>query len=669
MNEGRKSNSRSAECFFDYQIVRDANYHIVRDANNKKQEEIKPPKVYMERSYKTGELSYETFFVPQEWLGRSKKESSDIDESNLPYDSIKLEFDVAGTDPKDMKNPEIGANQQPKAASSIDAFYGNGCMIPIANSATHKSLDGVGTITMLNGKNEVAKFYLSINFAFKRDIFYDICYNDSTSKLSIKFECEQEPVGIKVKVVSNEEHLPCVLSEMSSVVEEFTLEFNQKKFKWDYDGGKQFGPNVKFSVTMASQSDYYSDYYILQCRRNDTVKINNPKVKYHPVVYRCPYCHSAIDNRTASNLRYKKGGISCSHYENNSDKLIVYDEKEKKLQNTIYCAEDTSSGDSFDSGYNRLLPDNFMAFDSYKIALLGSARAGKTTFISRFFHVYADKSNGFPDMDMLFIKNGISKLGMKLEAPGIPKVEPTRNSSGETKWKRQPDCWDKDQFNTYYASRRLSIVPSCSLEATTTNTGSNKNRPPFITKVNNSAYISFYDVAGEDSQKKNTLDTLVGGDEDGYLGVFCIVSGNANSTGAASVFSQLKNAHIHKDSPIAVIVTKFDTLDDEFDPNCYCRRTDYYGNNETGYAGSYLQRAIDYSSEEIASYLKSARLYDDLGKFTNVKFFGVSSFNFNNSMENESDMNAENKKMLFECSPSRMELPFIWMLNQFGIIK
>ena len=55
--------------------------------------------------------------------------------------------------------------------------------------------------------------------------------------------------------------------------------------------------------------------------------------------------------------------------------------------------------------------------------------------------------------------------------------------------------------------------------------------------------------------------------------------------------------------------------------------------------------------------------------FANVKFFNVSSFS-NDALEHTDGTNKTSEKnaLKYESSPKRMELPLIWMLNQFGIL-
>ena len=93
-------------------------------------------------------------------------------------------------------------------------------------------------------------------------------------------------------------------------------------------------------------------------------------------------------------------------------------------------------------------------------------------------------------------------------------------------------------------------------------------------------------------------------------------------------------------------------------------------NEETDYEGSVVEREIDFSSEEIKSYLATEGLLPKFeAKYKNIKYFGVSSFNFVDAIHNQlEDINAPGK-IKFECSSKRMELPFLWMLKQFAVIN
>ena len=150
-----------------------------------------------------------------------------------------------------------------------------------------------------------------------------------------------------------------------------------------------------------------------------------------------------------------------------------------------------------------------------------------------------------------------------------------------------------------------------------------------------------------------------------------MVNGRTDTGSNDMIIRVLQNAEISTDSPVAVILTKLDILKDEFNGNCHCLRTDYLNYSFDKYDGSYLEKEIDISSEEVRSYLSNeVPLTLDLeNKFKNVKYFALSSFNYSDSIIHKKDENENDPgELKFESSGFRLELPLVWMLRQFGII-
>ena len=644
MTEEYLSNSCSSECYFEYTMDK-----VDGDDG------IEAPKLYFERDYTKETIPYTLFVVPQEWLERYSE--YDRNDSSLPYDEIDLVYDVSGIECEPLTNHRSeeynrAEIKNPMGCQSIASFYKGGCRINIASHST--TLAGVGVIKMLKNKKEVATFFFVVNFSFKTKIHYKLTY--ANSKLTATFKCKERPQNVRVRITWFEGRLPCLRNDMGSIVKEFDLDFAKKDtYSETIEISSIYPSNVVFSATIVDEDA--SKYYVLHCDANDTAKIVNAKLKDHPVVYICPYCHQKMDNRLFGNGRYKRGGVSCSFYSKRGPLPLILEGDNKKMKNCLYCAGDINDSGDFDFSFMRLLPKNFMEHDSFKIAFLGSKRAGKTTYISRFFDLSGDAG---AQMDMTMIHNGLGKMGVNVTAAPVMQVDRHQDNM---KYTISNAPWtNTDQ---YYNDRVINLVPPRYPQATTTGGG---YKHPFIAEINKDVYVSFYDVAGEDSQNKQMISVLTGGENE-YMGVFCIVSGTKDAKGNSAVFNQLRESKIHKDSPIAVIVTKFDTLKDFFDPSCHCTRTDYFDDTKV-YQDSYIQHEIDYSSEEIKSFLMHEGLYQDLSKdFKNVKYFSVASFNFKDSIHIGNESLEDAGKLRFECSPSRMELPFIWMLNQFGVIK
>ena len=165
------------------------------------------------------------------------------------------------------------------------------------------------------------------------------------------------------------------------------------------------------------------------------------------------------------------------------------------------------------------------------------------------------------------------------------------------------------------------------------------------------------------------------------MGIFCIINANPDKKSQnAAVIDTIKNNFMNENYPVAIILSQFDRLEERkvFDNNCYCLRDDYLDIPFKKYAGSYLEKVIDKSSEEIEAYLIKRNMYPKIKKtegvdnsgFSNVKFFNVSSFS-NAALEHGDGKTTASEKnaLKYESSPKRIELPLIWMLNQFEILS
>ena len=83
----------------------------------------------------------------------------------------------------------------------------------------------------------------------------------------------------------------------------------------------------------------------------------------------------------------------------------------------------------------------------------------------------------------------------------------------------------------------------------------------------------------------------------------------------------INSANLTPETPIAVIVTKMDMLENKFDSNCHCLRSNYF-DDCVDYEGSVVEREIDFSSEEIKSYLATEGLLPKFeAKYKNIKYF------------------------------------------------
>lgn len=644
------------EFYFDYKIER-----VFGDAT------IKTPNIYFERDYRTPDMPYTMFAVLDEWLDKQEiltnlRENADAEsrcrELNLlEYEEVKVVYDIRGINCAPLSN--INSSEYKKAeivqTVTFEKFYQKGCRVVIENyhSQDHS---GIGVIEMLKNNLVVARFYFVVNFTFKKRISYKLIL--SGDKINIEFQCKDCPVGVPVTLVYNKGRLPCLRNDMNvNQVDTFELKFSFMR-KYTYQKklvNRETDSDNIYSVTINDEN--YSKYYLLDCLENNTLPKTKYKETYIRASYSCPYCHQPINVDLAKHHNYKKGGISCRGASQNQS-LEIKTKGKSKIKKCLYCYGDLKDDDilSFRGNMQRLLPPKFMEHENFKIAFTGSTRAGKTTYISRLFGISGD---AHINMSMDMAANSLKEFGIEIKAAPIFEVE--RESGREYRITDRNWYASQDQ----YLERAISLYPSKYPNMTPSG---DLTQYPFIAEINKEAYISFYDIAGEDAQQSSSIRNIAANGE--VIGIFCVINGNSDAEGNKEVYSRLLDAQLDANCPVAVILTKFDIIADQFDNNCFCLRSDYFDKSTHRYGGEQIEWEIDQASEEIKSYLKNAMLLPNLdGYFHNIKYFGVSSFNFLDSIHDANANIEAPGRVKFECSGKRLELPLLWMLKQFAIIK
>ena len=640
--------------------------------------DIEAPGLYFERDYRKKSLPYSLTVVPGEWLETQDIHNQMTNDSGvektkqllqtLPYDSVRVIYNVGGIDYRPLLDP---ASREYKEAANnrvvpYKEFYQKGAVIVVDDTAEERS--GVGVIEMIKEGRSVARFVFVVNCIRRKKISYTIT-KKGDNLLTIRFACKSAPQGLSVALVHHPSRLPCLKEDKEkNALGTFSLDFDKKGEFTKILSVKDGLVERKHIFSLAFSDENVNKYYFLDCKKNETIEASRRHDTVTEVTtLSCPYCHGDIVN-LSNKEGYQKGGIACRDFGERATLPVIY-QRRAKYKNCLYCAEDlipynreehnVDEMGRFRGDFLRLLPSDFMSHKTYKIAFAGSARAGKTTYISRFFDIMGDDRQ--VSMPMTMTSNALKTFGIDVRTAVTEQITPVDSSNGEKRYEATERNWA--ETNEQYIERRLSLSPSHYPGATTTG---NYTKYPFIAEVNNKAYVSFYDIAGEDAQHSMQIRGVA---NDRPIGVFCIVNGEPDTNGNNSVVSMLLNAELHRECPIAVIVTKMDSLEDSFDASCHCLNTDYF-NKIRMYDGSELEREIDQSSEEIKSYLYQSGLLPDFGtQYRNVKYFGVSSFNFGDSIHKAGENLNSVGKVYFECSAKHLELPFVWMMRQFGLIK
>lgn len=644
--------NNSAEYYFEYKIRK-----ISGDGA------IETPRFYFERDYRTDGVPYVLFVVFDEWSKR--KDKKEVNDSL--FDKIHYVYDISGTQCTPLLDRKSGAYEKAEKKGDVLPlqYIEAGRRLNITSNFFREDHSGVGILELSKDGRVVAQFYFAVNFTFKKRILYTL--ERTNDKLSLKFTCASAPQNLLVQVVYAQGRLPCLKSEMNQNTvtrSGISLNFGGKK-TYKTTVGLESSAREKgnvFSVSFFNEE--MSKYFLLVCEKNDTYKIPKPSEEFAQISYSCPYCHTPIGYGLKRDPQYARGGISCAGALG-APAPVLFDSSDKPPKNCMYCNDDLNKSDKakfvFKPDFERLLPANFMGHNNFKVLFMGSSRAGKTTYISRLFDL--DRHNAEAVMRMNMITRCLDKFHIKVNPADVSTF--TRSGDRYTVTGEQ---WMN--HNNQYIQRAISMESDHYPEITVSRQAYDKY--PFIAEFNQKAYVSFYDIAGEDSQERPAQINKVAGSD--LVGVFCLINGQANSARNDDVIHALIRSDLKKDCPIAVIVTKMDILEPQFDPNCMCLSSDYFESGKT-YRGSELERMIDISSLEIESFLKQHRLYpafrDEDGKsdrFTNVKFFGVSSFNFPESIHEETENIDDPGRLKFSCSANHIDLPLLWMLKQFGVI-
>lgn len=653
-----------AEFYFDYKV------EVLEDGLNVKESGL--PKFYVERDYRLENVKYVMYLTFPQW---DAKRGGDKEEPR--FDSAVLKFDNWGIDLIVFDENAEGIDREKEKVEKPEeeityAQYKRQGYRFLVNS-DWEDYSGVGILTLKKkGVPAQTTMYFAVNFGFKNKIHYDIKGG------KITFTAKKVKEQVKVRIYYSDDRYPCLDNDKrSNAFEKATLDFSQDT-KYVYPVSEK-NKNKKLFVSLDPEEKELDKYYLLECGANDSIfGLRRDHVRPTATEF-CPFCHDPIELSASFMRSYKKGGVACNGkriYDGNSPLKVRKDKKSKKLaKNLVYCADDLGKDGeekvkkpNANSPFARILPENFAARDHFKIIVVGSKRSGKTTFISRLFDISGQNKN-----TELTAKMMVNATKKKSGSPLSIAPYSLRKLDAKDGLSVSENSWYKE--TAFYSKYSIDLSAGRYPEATDKmdENQADKTRDvmkyPFVLDVNKDSYVYFYDIAGEDAEQSGErLRRLM---ETGAVGIFYLVDGKQNESGNDRVYNRIKERLDKNPSiPVAVILTKFDTLETEFNENCHCLRSDSYDMLERKYEGSTLERNVDLSSEEIKSYLLRETINPDFGETANVKYFGVSSFSASDAVahEDQTDTQAEINYLKHMCSAKRMELPLIWMLRQFGCI-
>ncbi len=630
------------------------------------------PQIYLEREYGGAKQSYVLYAVFPLWLSRDGGGGERAENYAPPYDRARILFDRDGISPMHLqKDPEVDIRTEltdnVNDTEGYSHYRNNGYRADILRDSNGMyEFSGTGRIECTHSQHKelFAEYVFYVNYTFRRKICYTTKVSGTKLTVSVTLpeSCKND---IPVRVLVGDGRVPCLLSDERNASEKrYLLELSKsrgKKWEGEFEiaglGGMQ---SPRCLLAFADRED--EKHYLLECR-NPAAETERSFRRSEEIV--CPYCHEKIAFKEDAMKLYRKGGISCDGMRILSS---IRGETRGEQRNCIYCKKDLSSEGKFVTNYNRLLPSDYLSRESFNIALYGSRRAGKTTFLSRLFNIRRNREN--VTADCAFLLDVLS--GIRLKAYHPPKVS---MRDKEVRIDQSNPYWAPSAvYGNYVMETGEGHFPSTT-EAVVDEDSLYKS--PFIMAAGNKAYVNFYDISGEDAE--NGRMHMMG--DAGNLGIFLIVDiESTRSEGNRNVIrhfgerigEELVNIKNKDDIPVAVIVTKFDKHEKYFSSSAHCLRGDVADMFGGIYSRSELEYNVNASSEEIRSFLaESGYPLSMLNGFGNVKYFGVSLFSNSRALYHRAGAGgaAEENKQLFKVSPKRMELPVLWMFHNFGLIR
>ncbi len=205
---------------------------------------------------------------------------------------------------------------------------------------------------------------------------------------------------------------------------------------------------------------------------------------------------------------------------------------------------------------------------------------------------------------------------------------------------------------------------------------------PFAFRMGNLGYSFFYDIPGEVFRSTRKETNLLRGVRNADC-LILIINGYAKDHLSDSIrevedgleaAAKIMGKEKLYNTPVAVVLAKFDMLQDAFDDNCHILRENILhlidqdrGVKKGVFKGSAVEKHIAYSSYEIEHYLASqgeTNFVTNMKKFSYLKYFAASALGSDDCYVHDAT-----KILKYHERPLRLELPVIWLMYQMGLIK
>lgn len=454
--------------------------------------------------------------------------------------------------------------------------------------------------------------------------------------------------------------------------------------------------------------------------------------KYQPK--KCPYCFNPIMladdyNKGAS---YKLFECSSLALGGGVEKGISVDlSSNRKIQadmastrHLICCGHDNREDNEYQDKEklykNLVIPNDYMNKPSMTVAIVGYTGSGKSVMLSTLLGAKSilnerlsqntsmseiEKRKNAPNKANADILNEIVKgYSNKNAMSGVQYLDLSQVINEQDREGTDFVMISKDNVNDLRLENQVGANKTQELFGKNYKVEVGQNLPghttvkdmkdlsyhPFTFKMGELGYSFFYDIPGElfttTAEGSNSLRTVRNADcliliIDGY-------NKNNLQDSVSQVMMGLKTAEQNMgeekliNTPIAVVLSKFDRLQNDFDENCHILREnvldlmkqDRATHKKNKYKNSLISTHIEYSSYEIEQYLSThgqANFVNNMKKYNYLKYFAASALGSDDcyTKVRDSSIQGERQVLKYQQRPLREELPIIWLMYQMGLIK
>lgn len=461
----------------------------------------------------------------------------------------------------------------------------------------------------------------------------------------------------------------------------------------------------------------HEDGSVVRLRRSTTGRYYDDFGKIH--VKKCPYCFRPMNlpdnyNKGRGYTVCECGGSSAAtqgHLLSLSDNTKI----QPKLHSTkhiVCCGYDYRKEDkafTTEALYKHLiLPTDYMDKPSMNVALIGATNSGKSVILSTLLGARsylqeqmvrsgASREDAQANATSYLLNSIVSRFDTKKSGTGVElfdlaqvRIPEEKKNDDFTTLSECKSTSEIDIDNTTGGSRtqqlireRYMVEVGRALPRHTEGTDIKFcGLHPFVFRMGNLGYSFFYDIPGEVFKSTRKETNMLRGVRNADCLVL-IINGYAKDhlndsirevedglEAAAKIMGKEKLYN----TPVAVVLAKFDMLQDAFDDNCHILREnilhmiDQDRSVKRGvYANSAVEKHIAYSSYEIKHYLASQgeiNFVNNMKKFTYLKYFAASALGSDDCYSHDAQ-----KVLKFHERPLRLELPIIWLMYQMGLIK